>query len=233
MTSNNGLWIVFLGAPGCGKGTQAESLISENNFTVICVGDILRNSKGKVVQEFGKTVGELVDAGILLPDDVISNFVRDELKKISNVASKNILFDGFPRTLGQAEALSKLSEEFGKSISKVLNFVIDDEVIFKRILGRYKCAKCGKIYNDFFLKPKVDNTCDVCGGNEFSRRADDNKESLQKRLSEYYEKTRPLIDFYLRLNVLCDVKADVCSDARMNIMKVRSSILEVLDLNEN
>lgn len=215
-------WIIFLGAPGCGKGTQAEYLISQNNFTVISVGDILRENKNTVVSDKGETVGDIIGRGSLLPDSVVISLVRTELKKIGSVSTKNILFDGFPRTVGQAEALSELCKEFGKQIDVVLNFVVSDEIISKRILGRYKCSSCGKIYNDYFLKPKVEGRCDVCDGDKFDRRADDNEESLKKRLSEYHEKTHPLIDFYSKSGILYPIEADADFD------KVRESVLNIL-----
>ncbi|MDR3031116.1 MAG: nucleoside monophosphate kinase [Holosporales bacterium] len=219
-----GKWIVFLGAPGCGKGTQAESLVSENNFTVVSMGDILRENKTKSVAAYdGMTIGEIIGNGILLPDEIVMGLVKDELKKIDSVVNRNLLFDGIPRTIGQAESLSLLAEEFKKKIDKVLNFVIDDEIIFKRILGRYKCSKCGKIYNDFFLSPKVSGVCDVCGGNKFDRRTDDNEESLKKRLSEYHSKTHILIDFYSKLGMLYNVNAN--DDPQ----KVREFVLDSLN----
>ena len=218
------LWIVLLGAPGCGKGTQAEYLVSENKFSIISVGELLRNNRSKFVEEQGKTIGEIIGGGALLPDGVVMDLVEEELNKIENVATKNLIFDGFPRTIGQAEALNGLILRFGKKIDRVLNFVIEDEVIKKRILGRYKCSKCGKIYNDFFLEPKNSGICDICGSKEFDRRADDNEESLGTRLSEYHAKTVALIDFYAALGVLENIEADA------DFEEVRQSVLKSLNL---
>jgi adenylate kinase len=118
------------------------------------------------------------------------------------------LFDGYPRTIGQAEAFDGIIKEFNHKINLVLNFLVDRAVIAKRILGRFKCAKCGKIYNDFFAKPAIDGKCDICEGTEFVRRLDDNEESLKRRLSEYYEKTGVLVDFYSKRQLLRDIEAD-------------------------
>ena len=220
------MWIVLLGAPGCGKGTQAEYLINEKKFTVVSVGDILRNNKSKPVTEDGQTIGDIIGRGALLPDEIVLDLVKAELAKIGDVASKNLLFDGFPRTPWQAESLSVIAKSFEKEIDCVLNFIIEDEVITKRILGRYKCSKCGKIYNDFFLKPIKDGVCDICGNDKFDRRADDNEESLKKRLAEYHGKTIALIDFYSEAGVLKDINADA------DFETVKESVLKSLNLNK-
>ncbi|MDO4974794.1 MAG: nucleoside monophosphate kinase [Alphaproteobacteria bacterium] len=222
--SNNSLWIVLLGAPGCGKGTQAEFLVSENCFSIISVGELLRANKSKFVEKENKTIGDIISGGSLLPDEVVMDLVSNELLKIKDVSSKNLIFDGFPRTIGQATVLDSLISKFGKKIDCVLNFNIEDEVIKKRILGRYKCSKCGKIYNDFFLKPKNEGICDICGCKTFDRRADDNEESLQKRLSEYHKKTVALKDFYKSSGVLKNINADA------EFSEVRKSVLNSLNL---
>lgn len=214
-----------MGAPGCGKGTQVEYLTSEEGFTVISVGELLRSNKSKQVNSSGQTIGDIIGSGALLPDQIVLDLVASELKKIAGVASKNVLFDGFPRTPGQAESLNKIAEGFGKHIDCVLNFVVDDDVITKRILGRYKCSKCGKIYNDFFLKPIKDGICDVCGSTEFDRRADDNEESLKTRLKEYHGKTAALVDFYSKMGVLKNINADADFDI------VKKSVLESLSFD--
>ena len=200
-------WIILLGVPGCGKGTQSENLV-KSGFEVISVGDILRKNQKTIVPGQTKTIGELIGSGILLPDEVVIGVVKLELEKIGNVNNKNLIFDGFPRTIGQAEALDKLANEFCTSIKYVLNFEIDNEVVVKRIVGRYKCSKCGKIYNDFYLKPKKQDVCDVCGSADFERRADDTEEALRNRLAEYYKKTQPLIDFYRKSGKLYSINAD-------------------------
>jgi adenylate kinase len=220
------MWVVFLGAPGCGKGTQAEYLVSDNGFSVIIAGNILRRNVDKFLPEFGKSLGEVIGSGILLPDGVVTKFIKDELVQIEDCTSKNVLFDGFPRTVRQAEALSELALELGSGIDAVLGFNVSRETVTKRILGRFICSRCGKIYNDFFLRPVVDGVCDVCGSCEFNRRLDDNEEILKKRLSEYHEKTGPLVNYYSGLGVLHEI------DASEGSSDVRASVLGVLKLNE-
>lgn len=221
----NSKWVILMGAPGCGKGTQSEYLTQEKGFVVMSVGDLLRNNKDKVIDATGETIGHVISSGALLPDGVVLDLVKAELMKISDVDHKSILFDGFPRTPGQAESLNKIAEGFGKRIDCVLNFVVDDDVITKRILGRYKCSKCGKIYNDYFLKPVKDGVCDVCGGIDFDRRADDNEESLRTRLKEYHSKTVALVDFYSKMGVLKEIKADA------DFASVKKSVLGNLGLS--
>ncbi|MDR1609301.1 MAG: nucleoside monophosphate kinase [Holosporales bacterium] len=220
------LWVVLLGAPGCGKGTQSEFLVNDYGFSVISVGDILRTSRGTPVTERGRTVGELLDAGELLPDAVILNLVGSELNKLSSEKRARLLFDGFPRTVGQAEGLSGLANEFDQDVDLVLNFAVGDDIVLGRILGRYKCSNCGKVFNDFFLHPVVDGVCDSCGGRKFNRRTDDNEVALKKRLSEYHEKTGPLVDHYLSTGVLRVV------DASLGLDDVRRTIHSILSEKE-
>lgn len=215
----NGKWVVFLGPPGCGKGTQSEYLVKEKGFFSLSTGDLLRSNINKVIDEYGKTIGEVIGSGSLLPDHVTVDLISDKLRDFGDV---DVLFDGFPRTIGQAEALDEMCVKFKRGLDKVINFVIDDDVIIKRILGRFKCSSCGKIYNEFFLNTKIANVCDVCGGKEFDRRSDDNEESLKKRLAEYHSKTYPLIDFYSKSGILYNVDADA------PLEEVKASVLEVL-----
>ena len=189
------------------------------------VGELLRHNKDKVVDEKGETIGRVITSGALLPDEVVLDLVRSELMKISDASTKNILFDGFPRTPGQAECLNKIAIELGTKIKSVLNFVVDDDVVTKRVLGRYKCSKCGRIYNDHFLRPVQDGICDVCGGTAFDRRADDNEESLRMRIKEYHRTTVALIDFYSKMGVLKEVNAEA------DLESVRKSVLSNLGLS--
>ena len=218
-------WVVLMGVAGCGKGTQSEYLTHEHNFTVISVGELLRHNKDKVIDDSGETIGHVITSGALLPDGVVLDLVKAELGKIDAVASKNMLFDGFPRTPGQAEQLNKIAEGFGKKIDCVLRFVIDDDVVTKRIMGRYKCSKCGKIYNDYFLRPVKDGVCDVCGGTEFDRRADDNEESLKMRLKEYHTTTVAVVDYYSKMGVLKEINADA------DFENVKKSVVASLGLS--
>lgn len=216
---NTGKWIVFLGVPGCGKGTQSELLVkSEFKFKTICAGDVLRSNKELFVPQINKTVGEIIGSGMLLPDFVIVKLIHNELDKIDNVRTQNILFDGFPRTVPQAEELSKISKSFGIELARVINFEIPDEILLKRIIGRFKCKNCGKIYNEYFCRPIKANICDICSGTDFIRREDDNETSLNVRLTEYYSKTQPLIEFYQKLNILSNIDANQNADSIYNAL---------------
>lgn len=236
-------WIVFLGAPGCGKGTQSEYLVKDHNFTVISVGDLLRLNKTQKISDVvadsghknlsvedkklcddGVTIETLMKSGSLFPDWIIIDLVRSEVKKAAAAGSRGILFDGFPRTVVQAEALSNLAKEFNSNVDKVLNFVVDDAIITKRILGRFKCTHCGKIYNDFFLKTKVEGVCDDCGHKDFERRSDDNEESLKKRLDEYKSKTQDVVAFYSKSGALVNIDASKSSeDVKNEVIKTISN----------
>lgn len=200
-------WIVLLGAPGCGKGTQASYLVrSDFKFQVISVGDIIRNQYTSVLlPELNKSIGEIINSGGLLPDDVVINIIETELKKIKDVQAQHLIFDGFPRTVCQAESLDRLARKFNTVISHVLNFQIEDDKLIKRILGRYKCKNCGEIYNDYYKR--VDK-CTKCNSCEFNRRDEDNRDALKIRLCEYYNKTKPVIDFYKKSGTLYNIDAD-------------------------
>lgn len=223
-----GKWVVLLGAPGCGKGTQSEYLMSSDfKFKVISVGEILRHNKSTIVPGQIKTIGEIIGSGLLLPDEVVTGVVKIELTKmeslIGSICNQNIIFDGFPRTIGQAKSLNELARGFNNSIDYVINFEIKEDVLFKRILGRYKCSNCGKIYNDYFLPTKVSGVCDQCGGQGFSRRMDDNEDSLRVRIVEYYKNTYPLIDFYKKSNTLYNVNAEE------EFEQVKNCVLKILN----
>lgn len=216
------MWIVFLGPPGSGKGTQTEYFVSEQGYSAISTGDLLRAAKNKVIDEStGQTIGDIIGGGALLPDRITINLIKEEVENLGDV---NVIFDGFPRTIAQAEALNEMALQCGKKIDKVVNFVIDDDIIVKRIVGRFKCASCGKIYNRFFLETSVSGVCDVCHGTNFEHRTDDNEDALRKRLIEYHEKTHPLIDFYSKSGILYNVNAD------SSFEKVIGSVVEILNV---
>ncbi|MDR1034735.1 MAG: nucleoside monophosphate kinase [Holosporales bacterium] len=218
--------MILIGVPGCGKGTQSGFLADNHKFVVISVGDILRNNKEKLVAGDGRMVGEIISAGSLLPDEVIVDLVSSELEKVDRIRERDVLFDGVPRTIGQAQVIGELVNSFGAKISHVLNFEVDHDIITKRLLGRYECSGCGRMYNDFFSTTKIDGVCDVCGEKRFCRRSDDNEESLKKRLAEYNAKTLPLVDFYRERSLLHGV------DASRSVDDVRSDIEVILSLVE-
>ena len=183
--------IILLGPPGAGKGTQARILVDERGLTQLSTGDMLRAAKTSGT-EMGKRVAEVMDRGQLVTDEIVIGLIREKLAEGGN----GFIFDGFPRTLAQADALGHLLEETGMTLDSVIEMRVDDEALVRRITGRYTCGNCGEVYHDETKPTKVAGVCDVCGSTDLKRRADDNEDSLKTRLLEYYKKTSPLIGYY-------------------------------------
>jgi len=185
--------IILLGPPGAGKGTQAHRLVSEWGMVQLSTGDMLRDARTSGT-EMGKQVAAVMDRGDLVTDEIVIGLIAEQLD--TNTGGSGFIFDGFPRTLAQADALGELLEAKGQKLDAVIEMKVDDEALVSRITGRYTCAECGAVYHDEIRKPKVDGVCDECGSTEFKRRADDNEESLRTRLLAYYRDTSPLIGYY-------------------------------------
>ncbi len=185
--------IILLGPPGAGKGTQAHRLVSERDMVQLSTGDMLRAARTSGT-EMGKQVAAVMDRGDLVTDEIVIGLIAEQLD--NNTGGSGFIFDGFPRTLAQADALGELLEAKGQKLDAVIEMKVDDEALVSRITGRYTCAECGAVYHDEIRKPKVDGVCDECGSTEFKRRADDNEESLRTRLLAYYRDTSPLIGYY-------------------------------------
>jgi adenylate kinase len=183
--------IILLGPPGAGKGTQARRLIEERGLVQLSTGDMLREAKSSGT-EMGKRVAEVMDRGELVTDEIVIGLIREKLAQ----GGKGFIFDGFPRTLAQADALEALMAEMGQHVDAVIEMRVDDEALVARISGRFTCGNCGEVYHDVTKPTKVAGVCDVCGSHDLRRRADDNAESLKTRLMEYYKKTSPLIGYY-------------------------------------
>ena len=183
--------IILLGPPGAGKGTQARRLIEERGLVQLSTGDMLREAKSSGT-EMGKRVAEVMDRGQLVTDEIVIGLILEFLA----VGGKGFIFDGFPRTLAQADALEALMAEMGQHVDAVVEMRVDDEALVARISGRFTCGNCGEVYHDVTKPTKVAGVCDVCGSTDLRRRADDNAESLKTRLMEYYKKTSPLIGYY-------------------------------------
>ncbi|MGR3496324.1 adenylate kinase [Citreimonas sp.] len=183
--------IILLGPPGAGKGTQAKFLVDEHGLTQLSTGDMLRDAKESGT-EMGKRVAEVMARGELVTDEIVIGLIREKLE----AGGRGFIFDGFPRTLPQADALAELLQEEGQKVDHVIELRVDDEALVQRIAGRSTCANCGEVYNDTTKPIPADGKCAKCGGTEFKRRADDNEESLRKRLMEYYKQTSPLIGYY-------------------------------------
>jgi adenylate kinase len=184
--------IILLGPPGAGKGTQARILVDGRGMVQLSTGDMLREARTSGT-EMGKKVAAIMDAGELVTDEIVIGLIEE---KISNDTGNGFIFDGFPRTLAQADALGELLEAKGTGLNAVIEMRVDDDELVQRITARSTCGNCGEVYNDITKPIPEDGKCSNCGGTEFKRRADDNEESLRTRLMEYYKKTSPLIGYY-------------------------------------
>ena len=211
--------IILLGPPGAGKGTQARHLVDTRDMVQLSTGDMLRDSKSSG-SEMGLKVAEVMARGDLVTDDIVIGLIRE---KLSEANAGGFIFDGFPRTLGQAVALDVLLKECGQSLASVIEMKVDDVALVARITGRSTCASCGEVYHDITKPQPADGKCVNCGGTEFSRRADDNAESLRQRLMEYYKKTSPLLGYYFAHDKLVSV------DGLASIDKVQSEIANILN----
>lgn len=185
--------IILLGPPGAGKGTQASRLEDEHGMVQLSTGDMLRAAV-KAGTEVGLKAKALMDAGELVPDEVVSGIIGDKLDELGS--EQGVIFDGYPRTAAQAESLDEILAERNRVLSYVIELVVDEDALVERITGRFTCAKCGEGYHDMFKQPAVAGVCDVCGSTEFKRRPDDNEETVRTRMQEYRAKTAPILPIY-------------------------------------
>ncbi len=193
--------LVFLGAPGVGKGTQAEMVAAKYGIPKISTGDLLRAA---VVQQtpLGKEAKQFMDRGDLVPDSVVIGLVEEKISEPE--CAKGFILDGFPRTVPQADALAELLARKGVSLDRVVYFVIPREEVITRLSGRRSCSKCQAVYHVVFVPPKQEGICDECGG-ALVQRADDRKETVESRLNVYEEQTSPLIDYYRGKKMLAEL----------------------------
>ena len=191
--------LILLGPPGAGKGTQARMLEQKLGLVQLSTGDLLRAAVAAGT-EAGKAAKAVMEAGDLVSDDIVIAILRDRIAEPD--CARGVILDGFPRTTVQAEALDKLLAENGQKVNAAISLEVEDAEMVTRIAGRYTCAMCGEGYHDQYKQPKVDGVCDKCGSTEFSRRADDNAETVASRLEAYHEQTAPLIDYYKDRGVL-------------------------------
>ena len=190
--------VVFLGAPGVGKGTQAELVASTYHIPKISTGDLLRSAVSQNTP-LGLEAKQFMDRGDLVPDQVVIGLVEEKIS--SPEGEQGFILDGFPRTVAQADELSKLLEAKKASLDKVICFVIPRDEIVRRLSGRRSCSKCPAVFHVEFVPPKVEGQCDECGG-ELIQRNDDKKETVESRLSVYEEQTMPLIHYYKQRSLL-------------------------------
>jgi adenylate kinase len=185
--------LVLLGPPGAGKGTQAERIAARYGIPHLSTGDMLREAVAADT-EVGRRAKAIMDAGRLVPDDVMNRLVAERIAQPD--AAGGFVLDGFPRTQAQAEALDDLLSRRGQRLDAVLELAVDDDALVDRISGRFACARCGAGYHDRFKQPEVAGTCDACGSREFVRREDDKPETVRARLNAYHAQTAPLLPYY-------------------------------------
>jgi adenylate kinase len=192
--------LILLGGPGAGKGTQAKKLIDKYQVPQISTGDILRAAV-KEGTEMGRKAKEFMDAGKLVPDEVVIGIIKDRLAQAD--CKQGFILDGFPRTVPQAEALGKVLEGLKAGIDHVISIDVDEEALVTRLTGRRTCknAACGQMFHIQFTPPKKEGVCDKCGG-ELYQRDDDNETTVRSRLTTYNTATAPLIDFYTKLGLV-------------------------------
>jgi len=211
--------IILLGPPGAGKGTQARHLVEQRDMVQLSTGDMLREARTSGT-EMGKVVAAVMDRGELVTDEIVIGLIREKLE--GNRAG-GFIFDGFPRTLAQADALKDLLSATGDTLDAVIEMQVDDAALVARVTGRFTCGNCGEVYHDVTHPPAVEGVCDKCGSTDMKRRADDNEESLRQRLMEYYKKTSPLIGYYYAKGQLRTV------DGLAEIEDVQQAIAAILD----
>jgi len=185
--------IILLGPPGAGKGTQAGRLEDEHGMVQLSTGDMLRAAV-KAGTEVGLKAKALMDAGELVPDDVVSGIIGDKLDELG--PEKGVIFDGYPRTAAQAASLDEILLARNRVLAHVIELAVDEDALVERITGRFTCGNCGAGYHDTFKQPAVEGVCDVCGKSEFKRRPDDNEETVRTRMKEYRAKTAPILPIY-------------------------------------
>ena len=184
--------IILLGPPGAGKGTQAQRLVEERGMVQLSTGDMLRAAV-KAGTPVGLQAKAVMEAGELVSDAIVSALIGERMD--AGIGS-GAIFDGYPRTAAQADALDLLLTERGQTLDHVIELEVNEDALVERIVGRFTCAVCGTGYHDTFKRPKVENVCDVCGASEFKRRPDDNEQTVRTRMAEYRAKTTPIIPIY-------------------------------------
>lgn len=214
--------IVLLGAPGSGKGSQAELLANDFNMVQISTGDLIRSAISEKTGE-GVLANEYVTKGMLVPDDVVLSILKLRLKRSDT--ENGVIFDGYPRSVLQAKSLEAVLTTSKKNLDAIIYITSTTEVIVERLLSRRMCESCGKVYN-MITNPPKDNKCEECGGNIVSR-SDDNEKIIRNRLDVYNETTKPLVDFYSEKGLLHEINGD------RKIIEVYEEIKEVMKVKLN
>jgi adenylate kinase len=201
LTGGNHMKIIMLGAPGAGKGTQAKQIADKFGIPHISTGDIFR-ANIKEGTELGKKAKGYMDAGELVPDELVCDLVVDRIQKED--CANGFILDGFPRTIPQAEALTEALDAIGQKMDYAIDIEVNDGQIVERMGGRRACLNCGATYHIVNIPPKKEGICDRCGS-EIILRDDDKPETVQNRLNVYHEQTQPLIDYYKEQGILSEV----------------------------
>ncbi len=211
--------IILLGPPGAGKGTQARFLESKFKMVQLATGDMLRSAV-----DGGSPLGDelrlIMNKGELVPDDLIVRLIENRISQPD--CEKGFILDGFPRTIPQAQALDKMLLAKEKTLDAVVELKVDEEKLIERVAGRFTCSKCGEGYHDSFRPTKVESVCDVCAGTEFTRRADDNAETMKNRLVAYREQTAPIIPYYQEKGMLKSI------DGMKDMQEVQVDLIQLL-----
>jgi adenylate kinase len=215
---SDALFLVLLGGPGAGKGTQAERLSETLGIPQVSTGELFRENL-KNETELGLLAKGYMERGELVPDEVTVGMVRERLSRAD--ASKGAILDGFPRTIAQAEALEELLAEMDHQLAVVPNIQVPDDVLLARLAGRWTCRKCGAMYHQLFSPPQEEGVCDRCGG-ELYQRPDDTPGTQKHRIEVYKEQTAPLIGYYREKGLLAEV------DGRPGIDKIQAELLEIV-----
>ena len=212
--------LILLGPPGAGKGTQAKEIALRRGLIQLSTGEMLRSAV-QAGTETGKQAKAIMERGDLVPDEVVVKIISERIDQPD--CKSGVILDGFPRNLQQADALDTVLATKKKKLDAVIELKVDDSKLVERIVGRFTCAKCGEGYQDRFKRPKVRGVCDVCQSTEFTRRPDDNAETVNRRLMVYYRETAPLTGYYYCKRILKAV------DGMAPIAEVLGAIEEVLD----
>jgi adenylate kinase len=215
--------VILLGPPGAGKGTQAKRIEERHGLIQLATGDMLRSA---IVAgtEIGRKAKPIMDAGQLVPDDVLIAMIAERI--VAPDCRNGFILDGFPRTVRQAEALDAMLEAHRRRLDHVIEMKVDDAALVDRITGRFTCTRCGASYHDRYKQPRVPGVCDVCGDTTFSRRADDTAETIKARLAAYHAQTAPILPYYRQKGILETV------DGMAEIDEVTRQIEVILQRNE-
>jgi len=211
--------LIILGPPGAGKGTQCKKLVKDFGLIQLSTGEMLR-AEVKSGSRVGNKAEKLMDAGSLVPDDLIVEMISIQIDKHVNV--KGFILDGFPRTAAQAGALDEMLSEKALKMDHVIQIEVDEDAVIKRLSGRFSCAKCDIGYHDLFKRPIEDNKCDICGAQEFIRRTDDKLETIRSRLAAYWHKSEPILPYYNNKGIL------KCIDGMGSMEDVYTKIKKVI-----